>query len=176
MSRRVPSPDAPPLDRAALDRLALAYVGRYATTRAKLAAYLRRKLEGRGWAGEGTPPIEAVVARVAELGYVDDVAFAGQRAAALTRRGYGARRVREALRGAGVAADDIAPVVEGTEGEAMDAALAFARRRRIGPYAVAARDPDQRRRDLAALMRAGHGFEVARRVAAAAPGEKLHGH
>jgi regulatory protein len=36
--RRIPGP----LDSAALDRLALRYVERFATTRAKLAAYLAR--------------------------------------------------------------------------------------------------------------------------------------
>ena len=171
MSRRVPrgGGEVPPLDAAALDRLALAYVGRYATTRAKLAQYLRRKLSVRGWVGEEPAPVEAVVARVAALGYVDDTAFAEQRSAALARRGYGARRVREALRHAGVEGE----AAEAGEEEALAAALAFARRRRIGPFATEERDPDQRRRDLAAMMRAGHALDVARRVVRARPGEEI---
>ena len=43
----------PPLDPEGLERLGLFYAGRYATTRAKLAAYLRRKLRERGWSGPG---------------------------------------------------------------------------------------------------------------------------
>ena len=42
---------APPLDEAGLNELALAYVARYATSRAKLLAYLARKLRERGWGG-----------------------------------------------------------------------------------------------------------------------------
>jgi Fe2+ transport system protein FeoA len=106
----------PPLDAAALDRLAIDYVARYATTRAKVRTYLQRKITERGWSGEGAPPLEAIVARLAELGFVDDKAFAVARSASLGRRGYGAHRVGVALRAAGIAADDAAPALEGTPG------------------------------------------------------------
>ena len=45
-----------PLDAAALDRIALRYVERFATTRARLADYLRRKIRERGWDGEPVDP------------------------------------------------------------------------------------------------------------------------
>jgi len=163
----------PPLDAAGLDRLAVAYVGRYATTRARLERYLLRKLGERGWAGEGAAPVAAVVARCAALGYVDDAAFAEQRGASLARRGYGAARVRAALRASGIADEDALPAARAAEEGALETALAFARRRRIGPFAEHERAPDQRRRDLAALMRAGHPPDVARRIVRAAPGDLL---
>ena len=50
----------PPLDAAKLEELALGYVGRFATSRAKLRTYLQRKLRERGWDGEAEPPIEAL--------------------------------------------------------------------------------------------------------------------
>src|SRR3954463_3793690 len=92
----------PPLDEEGLERLALFYAGRYATTRARLDSYLRRKLRERGWEGSGEPPVAQVTERFAELGYVDDRAFAAGRAASLARRGYGERRVVQALRAAGI--------------------------------------------------------------------------
>ena len=52
----------PPLDAEALEQAALSYAGRYATTRAKLAAYLARKLRERGWNGAGEPPVGRLVA------------------------------------------------------------------------------------------------------------------
>ena len=82
-----------PLDEGGLERIALRYVERYATSRAKLAAYLACKLQERGWNGAGAPQPEPLVAKFAVLGYVDDAAFAATRAAGLTRRGYGVRRV-----------------------------------------------------------------------------------
>ncbi|AHE52072.1 RecX family transcriptional regulator [Sphingomonas sanxanigenens] len=172
----------PPLDRAALDRLALAYVARFATTRARLSQYLDRKVEQRGWADDGAPPVAAIVERLAALGYVDDRIFARARANALTRKGYGRRRVAAALAGAGIDADDADAAIRGDRDDvedgngdagdaAMTVALAFARRRRIGPFASAPPDDAARRRAFAALMRAGHDPDVARRVLALAPGD-----
>jgi len=87
----------PPLDRARLDELALAYVGRFATTRAKLAGYLTRKIRERGWGGAIPADVEKVIERLSALGYVDDAAYALSKSRALTGRGYGARRVRQSL-------------------------------------------------------------------------------
>ena len=174
-SWRVPKPSAnpSPLDAAALDRLALFYAGRYATTRARLRDYLRRKLKARGWAGEGAAPVEALVERLARLGYVDDLAFAEARGRALGRRGYGARRVAQALRAAGVDEADAAPARDQASEGAFEAAMAFARRRRIGPFAAERGDRDVERRATAAMIRAGHSFALARRICAAAPGEAI---
>jgi hypothetical protein len=41
-----------PLERADLERFALRYVERYATTRGRLADYLKRKIRERGWGEE----------------------------------------------------------------------------------------------------------------------------
>ena len=161
----------PPLDRESLERLGLFYAGRYATTRSKLAAYLRRKLQERGWSGSGEPPIEPLVERFAELGYVDDRAFASARAASLLRRGYGERRVRDALRGAGIADEDSDAARDVAREEALEAAHNFARRRRLGPYAASAPDRDARRRAAAAMVRAGHRMELVREVLGASPAD-----
>lgn len=163
----------PPLDGAALEALAIHYVGRYATTCAKLARYLDRKVRERGWAEDGGAPIERVVARCAALGYVDDAAFAAARGAALGRRGFGERRVAQDLHAAGVAEEEAAPVRTHARDGALEAALAFARRKRIGPFAREPRDPDQQRRDVAALLRAGHDLALARRIAASPPGNDV---
>jgi regulatory protein len=161
----------PPLDAEALEQAALAYAGRYATTRAKLAFYLGRKLRERGWSGAGDPPVAALVERMARLGYVDDRAFAAARAAALSRRGYGARRVGAALRAAGIGDEDAADAREIAADAAWEAALHFARRRRIGPFAEAEADRPAREKALAAMLRAGHPLPIARRLVAARPGE-----
>ncbi|GAA4021953.1 hypothetical protein GCM10022280_23190 [Sphingomonas swuensis] len=165
--RRVPKP----LDRVALNDLALHYVARFATSRAKLSTYLKRKLRERGWDGEGEPDLPALVAKLTEQGFVDDRAFAEAKGASLTRRGFGGRRVRDALSVAGIAEEDRAGALEAAEAAAWQSALRFAQRKRIGPYAEEAADRDGRAKALSAMMRAGHGFELARRIVAAAPGE-----
>jgi regulatory protein len=160
-----------PLDREGLERLGLFYAGRYATTRARLRDYLKRKLRERGWADESAPPVEALVERFASLGYVDDAAFATARAAALGRRGYGARRVAQALRGAGIDEAEAAPARRSAEEGAEASALRFARRRGLGPFAAAPLDRDARRKAAAAMLRAGHGLDMVRRILDAAPGD-----
>jgi len=160
----------PALDAAAIDRLAIDYVARYATSRAKLRAYLLRKLTERGWAGDGPPPVEPLIARLADAGFVDDRAFAEARTASLGRRGYGAHRVGMALRAAGIESADSEAALQGAVDTAWAAGEAFARRRRIGPFAREAADRDQRQKAMAAMMRAGHPGHVARAFAFADPG------
>lgn len=153
-----------PLDKESLRTLALAYVGRYATTQARLSAYLVRKLRERGWSGEDEPLVVQLVADFVRLGYVDDDQFARNRAGALLRRGFGPIRVDAALRHAGIAADLAADQASiGTE-EEMAAAIAFARRKRIGPFCQTEMTARTRERGLASLARAGHRYEIARAV------------
>ncbi|KKC27379.1 regulatory protein RecX [Sphingomonas sp. SRS2] len=163
-----------PYDDAALERAALDYAARYATTRAKLAAFLRRKVRERGWAGEGEAPVEALVERFSQHGYVDDRAFASARAESLLRRGYGARRIGTALRAAGIG-DDVAGELRERIGEgAEDAATGYARRKRIGPFSGRTPDMAEKRRWIAAMARAGHPMDIILRVLGADPGEEAY--
>lgn len=167
--RRAPRP----LDPQALDELALAYVARFATSRAKLETYLARKIRERGWAGEKAADVGALTERMVGLGFVDDRAFADAKAGSLLRRGYGSRRVSVALSQAGISDEDRGGAMERAADGALAAALRFAERKRLGPYAAEAPDREKRAKALAAMMRAGHGFELARRIVEAAPGEEI---
>src|SRR3954451_19657369 len=86
--RRAPAP----LDTERLRELALRYVGKYATTRAKLRQYLVRKIRERGWHG-AAPDLERLAGRFAELGLIDDAAYALAKSRSLSARGYGKRRL-----------------------------------------------------------------------------------
>lgn len=160
----------PPLDSDGLQRLALFYVGRYATTGAKLRSYLARKVRERGWEGE-RPDFDVMIEKFKDLGYIDDRAFASARAASLQRRGYGERRVAQALHAAGIGVRDSADANAQARESALAAALRFAERKRIGPYAVAEPDREARQKAFAAMVRAGHPMDVVRRVLNAPPGE-----
>lgn len=160
----------PPLDDAALRDMALRHVARFATSRGKLLAYLTRKLRERGWSGEGAADINALADRFVERGYIDDAGYAAAKSAALGRRGYGARRVDEALRAAGIKEDDRTQADAVAADGRHDAADRFARRKRIGPYATASLDPKQREKAIAAFLRAGHDYATAKRWIDAPPG------
>jgi len=160
-----------PYDEPALERAALDYAARYATTRAKLRAYLRRKLRERGWSGQDSPPVEALVERFAERGYVDDRAFAAARTDALLRRGYGGRRIGAALRAAGIDAETLGALDERISAEAERAAMLYAQRKRIGPFAASRPDAGQRRRWFGVMVRAGHPAGLVSRLLDIPPGE-----
>ena len=170
--RKVP----PPLDKARLEELALAYVARFATSAGKLSAYLRRKLRERGWEGEGEPGIEGedaakpdvagpdvagIVARFVALGYVDDAGYARAKGGSLLRRGYGERRVEQALAAAGIGEAD-REEARASEREQRRAALTMVRKRRFGPFGPPLSNPVQREKQVAALLRAGHPLASAR--------------
>jgi regulatory protein len=159
----------PPLDDMTLRSMALSYVGRYATTQARLARYLDRKIRERGWVDQSPPPISDIVARYRALGYVNDEVFAQSRASTLSRRGYGAGRIKMSLFAAGVdssLAEDASRVDPET---AYQSALAYARRKQIGPFAHSPATPEKMRKIMAAMLRAGHSFELVRTILAFDP-------
>jgi regulatory protein len=160
----------PPLDVAAIERMALRYVEKYATTRGKLRDYCARKIRERGW--EGLPFDAAALAdRFAELGYIDDRAFAEARARAMGRRGLGGRRVSQALHFAGVERPDLEAIAPEIADRKVETALEFARRKRIGPFAAVEADRVVREKQIGAMVRAGHDPQLARTIARMAPGE-----
>ena len=153
-----------PLDETRLKDLALAYVARFATTGAKLEAYLARKLRERGSVESApVPDVRRIVERMIELRYVDDEVYAKAKAGSLLRKGYGGRRVEQALREAGVD-EDLREEMRPAESSARQAAYALASRRRFGPFATELPERDKREKQIAAMIRAGHGFDTARQI------------
>jgi len=162
-----------PLDRERLQQLALSYVARFATTSAKLESYLSRKLRERGWNGgqddggdidaQSLPDLSAIAANFVELGYIDDEAYARSRSGGLLRRGYGPRRVSQALYAAGVD-ETIRAAIEPGEASVRRAVLAMARKRRFGPFAPERPDQARHQKQIAAMLRAGHGFDAVRAI------------
>jgi len=153
----------------------MAHMVKYATTEAGLVRVLDRRI-GRWSRAAGTEGAEAeeVSAAVAEArqaaravaralvqsGVVDDAVFAGSRARSLTRAGRSRRAVGAHLAAKGVGQADIQTALPEPESE-LASALAYARRRRLGPFRLGEADEDTRRRELGALARAGFPQPVA---------------
>jgi len=173
MYRTSVKPPPPALNEERLRGLALHYVGKYATTRAKLATYLIRKIRERGWDDEKHADVEALVNRFSELGYINDAQFAEARGRSFVRRGYGKRRLDEDLRAAGIEERDSASARDNAETSEFIAAENFARRKRIGPFAHEIASEEKRRKNMQAFLRAGHGWELARLFVNADPGDAL---
>ena len=173
MTRQRPGHAPRPLDAKRLEELALRYVGRYATTRAKLLQYLARKVRERGWQGAEMPDLDLIAARFADLGYVDDRAFALAKESSHTTRGLGRRRLSQALRSAGVGEEDGADALALAAERSLDSALRLAQRRKLGPFAATAPEsPRAREKALSTLLRGGHPFDIARAIIDLAPGDE----
>lgn len=123
--------------------------------------------------------------RLVELGYLDDRRFAQMRARQAFRSGKGEKRIALDLQKKGISADIIHSAIamaakeirdevncglddEGTEPESADfqAALNYARKKRLGPFASQSSDERERvsQRALASMARRGFSFTLARRV------------
>ena len=173
MTRDRPRRSPRPLDGKRLEELALRYVGRFATTRAKLVQYLQRKLRERGWEGEGAPDLESIAARFAKLGYINDRAYALAKESAHSARGLGQRRLSMALRSAGVDEEDGADALAISATRSLDSALRLAERRKLGPYAEhVLASPREREKAIAIFVRGGHDFQIARAIVELAPGDE----
>lgn len=134
--------------------LELAY--RYLGHRDRTVAEVRRHLEKKG---VEAGVIDAVVAELAEQGYLDDARFA-QRFAEDRRNldAWGAERIERKLRDAGVAREHIeAALGAQTADEAREAAVELLRRR----FPSAPTDDRGRERALGLLVRRGYDLELA---------------
>jgi len=168
------------IDAALIERWALHYLGRYASSAGNLRRVLlhrsRRRLgEEREAMSAVAPLVDALVTRYRESGLVDDAAYAAGQARARLRRGQSLRAIRAGLAAKGVGAEDAAAAFEALREEGGDpdlaAACAFARRRRLGPFRRGPRDDEDRGKSLAAFARAGFARAAAEAVLACADPE-----
>ena len=161
---------------ADLKDAALDYLARYAASTARLRQVMKRRIQRSAKANELDPEpllqeLERVIAMLTRTGLLDDTRFAEGRARSLNRRGGSRRQIAAKLAAAGVASATTANALAGLEEELPDAecaaALAYAKRRRLGAFRNP-RDqtPERRRKDLMAMARAGFALDLSRRVLA----------
>ena len=162
-----------------LANAALFYLSRYASSSGNLRRVLMRKV-ARSAAYHGDDPaplramVEALVARHTQSGAVNDILYAESQTRTLRRRGGSARAIVQKLNAKGVPAEIIAETASAltAEGGDLEAAYRLARRRRLGPFRTGNR-AEHRQRDMAALGRAGFGYQVAAAIVDAEDVESL---
>lgn len=158
---------------ARLKRIIGHYLERYTTTSSHLRRLMLRRVH-RAAAHHGEDPGEATgwlddeILRLQRVGVLDDALYAADRARALARRGNGPRQIRAKLGAKGLGAAHIDAALEALAADGRDpeweAARTYARKRRMGPWAAGAVDPDTFRKHLARMARQGFGYDVARRA------------
>lgn len=169
-----------PVTEAALSAVALAYLDRVPASRRALT----RKLEA--WVvARGEPPdveaarllIDALLERYERSRLIDDSRLAENVLGSARAKGQSRRAIEQRLATRGVARTSITQVLDderrtSTNAEFL-AAVAFVRRRRLGPHRPEAERAENRRRDLAALARAGFDFDTAIRALGAHESEEF---
>ncbi len=169
------------VDPAYLERAALYYLERYASSSTNLRRVLMRKVQKRSFGSEdGAPPeaaawIDAVVEKLTRLKLLDDAAYAEGRTRRLYAEGKSLGRIKQTLAAKGIRSEAAAAALDNLREESTEpvsdlpAAIAYARRRRLGPFRA---DPETRRemrqKDMAALARRGFASDVVRRIINAA--------
>ncbi|MEY3730947.1 MAG: hypothetical protein RLZZ57_1703, partial [Pseudomonadota bacterium] len=162
------------------------HLARFAATEAGLRRVLERRIarwaraaEAEGQAREAiaasTAALNTEIATIAKslvaAGAVNDAAFAESRARRLARSGHSRRAISAHLAAKGIEAGVAAAALPDGEEAELLAALAFCRRRRLGPFARVAPDAPARMKALAALARGGFAQGIARRTLAMDPAE-----
>jgi regulatory protein len=106
--------------------------------------------------------VDALLERYRASGLIDDERFARNLSERLQSRGASRRAIMEKLRVRGIGATVVEGVVPKSSENELVAARALVKRRRLGPFRPEAERLENRRRDLAALARAGfdHGTAV----------------
>lgn len=160
-------------------RAAAHYLERYSSSSENLKKVLQRKalkrlMEDRLDEAVFTI-IDQAVARMTELGFLDDERYAAQKAGALRRKGASSSRISRTLAARGVDRETVSQAISDEEMSEEQAARRLAQRRHLGPWRRASLDdlsPMERRKaldkEMATLCRAGFSIGLARRVLAGA--------
>ena len=157
---------------------AVDYLGRYASSRHKLGQILQR-FASRKLTDYDTDDIAAAIEQTidqcCQLGYLDDRQFAVTVARSQRRLGRSQAVIRQRLSqhalGDDIIAHALAEADENSANGDLQAAIRFAQRRRLGPFALRQSAHHQRldaqqwkQRDLGAMARAGFSMATSRQI------------
>lgn len=161
-----------PVTKKRLENIALYYLSRYDSSTANLRGVLERRVKKEQMRGASVPDgveewIGETVARMAQLGYVDDVRYAERQVEKLSAAGKSRRFIEGKLFQAGVGSAVPLPDDE----DDLQSAVRLVKKKKIGFM----RGSDERgeffKKDLAVLARAGFSYETAVKALNAAEDE-----
>jgi regulatory protein len=167
--RRIPKPATA----KRLENIALYYLQRYAASSESLRRVLMRRVSKSVYyhdtdRDEGANHVEEIIQRFQSSGLLDDDIYAEGQVKSLFRRGLSLKAIQNRLMGKGIDRGIIERHLNTLRDETFEpdlkAAIAFAKRRRLGPFRDPTTRQDRHQRDLASLARAGFNYETARKV------------
>ena len=155
------------------------YMQRYVATEAQLRRVLMRRLQ-KNWRNRGDKVteeerqrgidlVDVQIEKLRQAGRIQDGRVARMWTEHYVNRGKSLPFIRQKLREKGIEstliADSIQAVHSQMEDPELESAIIYARKRRLGPYREAPEGQTARKqKDLSAMMRAGHRYDVVRKV------------
>ena len=154
----------------------LAYLQRFPASSSHFRSVMMRKIDKSCRAhtdqnrDECAKMLDDLIPKFQELGLLDDAAYLKGMVVSLRRRGLSSAVIRLRLQQKGYKADEIseelnkhdAEEYESAENGDINAALIFARKKRLGPF-----DKENRKtpeKSLATMARAGYSYDIAKKV------------
>lgn len=177
---KIPKPVTP----QSLRNAALRYLDRFATSRENLRQVLMRRVQTSNYHHEtplqdGIDWIDELLNKLTDSKLINDRTYAEMRAGALHRKGTSVKIIRMKLLEKGLSNNDITHALDALEKETQsdnlerDAAIALAKRRRLGPWRLPSRREEFKEKDLAAMARAGFSYDLAREIIEAETAEDV---
>lgn len=164
-----------------LENVALYYLSRFAASENSLRKTLKNRILRAAMRDETFKAdldtqkqlhtvIETIIEKHRKTGALNDAAFAEVKTTSLRRQGRSRRVIQQKLALKGIKKDLIEKALleidgdEDPEAAELKAAVAFARRKKLGPFRTRKKDEDTRQKDFAALARGGFSSSITRKV------------
>ena len=143
-------------------------MNRFDCTAHKLTRHLRERARKLGGDEQAAAWIAQIIERYELSGMLNDARFAKNLASQLSTRGKSARAISQKLAQRGVSSEVAGELMAARKqdepGAELEAAQAYVRKRRLGPYRSAEKRDEFRHKDLASLARQGFSFDIAKKA------------
>lgn len=147
-----------------LKNIALYYLQRFETSTQNLKEVLMRRVKDYAYQNkdfDSSEPIiwiDEIVAELEGYGYINDERYAKMKIGAYLNSGKSLRYIKTKLAIKGIEEDDINNLVTEFEYDPFEAALKLAKKKKLGI------NKEKRQKDLAAIVRAGFDYDIAKQV------------
>lgn len=155
-----------------LRNIALYYLKRFDSSSANLKAVLKRRTDDYAYhnkdfdKSEAYSWIEEILTDFEGFGYLDDKRYAEIKVRGYLNAGKSARYIIGKMKEKGIESELVEKFLDENEYDAFDAALNFARKKKIGPFREESQRKDFWQKDMMKIIAAGFDYEIAKEVLA----------
>lgn len=166
---KIPSPEM-------LSNVALFYLSRFVASEEALRKVLKNRVRRAAMTNPDFEQdkaaqsmlyetIERIIGQYKRNGVINDAEFARIKTNSMRRSGRGSAAISQRLRKKGVSADVVTETLSQEDSSSdMEAAMIFAKKRRLGAGKKQQLTAAQKRKEFAAFARAGFSYDIARKI------------